>query len=218
MAVRDALGPLGDNDTVAVRFDLPAPDGVVALSRTHPAVAGLGGYVLDTALDSQVDGHGTPRVATRCGVMRTAAVARRTTLLLCRFRVNLVVDGRAGEHPMLAEEAALLAFSGAPDAPLWLDAEAAEALLSAEPAGNVAREAARDFLSDMLAAEPAWRPRLDEEAQARAAAVAEAHERVRAADRRRGARAAPRLQVSPQLPVDVIGVYVFLPPVPRGAS
>lgn len=214
-AVRDALALPGDLTEVRARFDLPTPAGVVALSRTHPAVTGLAGHVLDSALDTtmadQARRSGAARPAARCGVMRTSAVTRRTTLLLCRYRVNLVADGRHGEHPMLAEEAALLAFAGMPQSPEWLDGDETEALLDATPRGNVAADAARDFVSEVLAADAAWRPRLDAEAHDRASAAAEAHARVRDADRRRSGGSSARLRVSPQLPVDVVGVYVFLP-------
>jgi hypothetical protein len=176
------------------------------LSRTHPAVTGLAGHVLDTALDLNLRGP-----AARCGVIRTATVERRTTLLLCRYRVNLVADGRQGDHHMLADEAALLGFAGAPDNPTWLDPETITGLLSAKPSGNVAADAAHEFLGEVLTAEPIWRERLETEAHARAEAVAEAHERVRQADRRRSTGGRPRLRVNPQLPVDVVGVYVFLP-------
>jgi hypothetical protein len=125
--------------------------------------------------------------------------------------VNLVADGRDGPHQMLAEESALLAFAGPPDRPEWLDDGDAVGLLSAAPIGNVAPDAARDFVSEVLAGEGGWRPRLDAEAQVRAAGVSEAHARVREADRRRGSSATGRLRATPQLPVDVVGVYVFLP-------
>src|SRR5690606_32701051 len=151
---------------------------------------------LDTALDSKLRGP-----AARCGVIRTRAVDRRTTLLLCRYRVNLTVDSRRGEHSMLAEEAALLAFAGPPDDPTWLDDAAAEVLLAAEPSGNVTPDAARDYLTEVLRAESTWRVQLDTEAHRRADEVAAAHARVRAADRRRGASTSTRVSVSPQLPV-----------------
>lgn len=214
-AVRDALALPGDPIALKACFDLPAPDGFLVLSRTHPAVTGLAGHVLDSALDTTLADEarrtGAIRPAARSGVMRTAAVVRRTTLLLCRFRVNLVADGRHGEHQMLAEEAALLAFGGAPEAPQWLDPGGTEALLAATPAGNVAPEAARELLGEVLAAEADWRPHLDAEAHSRAEAVAEAHARVREADRRRVGGGSARVRVVPQLPVDVVGVYVFLP-------
>jgi superfamily II DNA or RNA helicase len=214
-AVRDALALAGDPSELNVRFDLPVPDGVLALSRTHPAVTGLAGHVLDSALDAtlarQVDRSDTVRPAARCGVMRTTAVVVRTTLLLCRYRVNLMADGRQGEHPMLAEEAALLAFSERPTAPRWLAADETEALLEATPSGNIAPGAARELVEEVLAADTAWRPHLDAEAHGRAAAVAEAHARVREADRRRLGGTSTRLRVKPQLPVDVVGIYLFLP-------
>jgi superfamily II DNA or RNA helicase/uncharacterized membrane protein len=204
--VRDALALPGDPESILARFEPPAHDGTVVLSRTHPAVTGLAGHVLDTALDLNLRGP-----AARCGVIRTATVERRTTLLLCRYRVNLVADGRQGDHHMLAEEAALLGFAGAPDNPTWLDPETITGLLSAKPSGNVAADAAHEFLGEVLTAEPVWRERLETEAHERAEAVAEAHERVRQADRRRSTGGRPRLRVNPQLPVDVVGVYVFLP-------
>jgi hypothetical protein len=95
--------------------------------------------------------------------------------------------------------------------PSWLGAEATEALLAATPAGNVAPDAARGFVAEVLAAEHGWRDRLDAEAHERAGAVAAAHARVREADRRRSTATAARLRVAPQLPVDVVGIYVFLP-------
>jgi superfamily II DNA or RNA helicase len=205
VAVRDALAVPGDPTRVRAKFDLPVPDGVLALSRTHPAVTGLAGFVLDSALDPKLDSP-----ARRCGVIRTGAVARRTTLLLCRFRVNMVAESRRGTTAMLAEEAALLAFEDGSDGPQWLGAEPTDALLSAAPTGNVNRETAQGFIADILRVEADWRPRLDEEAQRRAEDVAASHARVREAAGRRGGTVA-RPRVTPQTPVDVVGVYLFLP-------
>jgi superfamily II DNA or RNA helicase len=205
-SLRDALAFTGDPQIVRARFELPVPDGVAALSRTHPSIAGLAGYVLDAALDPKLDGP-----AARCGVMRTAAVEARTTLLLCRYRVSITAETRNGDHSMLAEDAVLLSFRGAADQPVWLDDDATHLLLGASPSGNVDPTAAREFLAEVLAAESAWRSRLDCEAHERAAAVGTAHARVRESDRRRGASVASRIRVDPQFPVDVVGIYVFLP-------
>jgi hypothetical protein len=83
--LRDAVGV----DRLAARFDGAEHVGQVALDRTHPFVAGLAGYVLDTALDPQAKA-----VAGRCGVIRTPAVNQRTTLVLVRFRFHLLVAAR----------------------------------------------------------------------------------------------------------------------------
>ena len=87
-------------------------DGLVHLGRTHPLVSALAGHTLDEALDpTAIDSP-----ARRCGVIRTAAVDARTTLLLCRFRLNLTTSSRGeGSSAMLAEDAGVLAFTGSPE-------------------------------------------------------------------------------------------------------
>ncbi|MEU7961263.1 hypothetical protein [Micromonospora humida] len=63
------------------------------------------------------------RSARRAVVMRTSAVAKRTTLRLVRFRLHLTLPTRAADaepRRMIVEEALLLAFRGAPTAAEWL--------------------------------------------------------------------------------------------------
>jgi hypothetical protein len=78
------------------------------------------------------------------------------------------------------------------------------------PSGNVAEEAQREQITGVLAAEAGWRPGLEEAAHRRAAELVEAHTRVREAAGRRGGTLA-RYRAEPQLPADVLGVYVYLP-------
>ena len=201
--LRDLLG-LGDATELRGRFDLPVGKGEVHLSRTHPIVESLAAYVLDTALDPQQPERAA---ASRAGVVRTRAVERRTTLLLLRLRFDLVTRRQDVERRLLAEEARLVAFAGAPAAAEWLPEAAAERLLDATPDANVAPEQARHFLSRVIDGFDHLRPRLEEEARARAGALLEAYRRVREGARVTGVR----YQVEPKLPVDVLGVYVFLP-------
>ncbi len=208
--VCDALAV--ERGTLRARFEPPAPDNVAIWSRTHPAVTGLAGHVLDTALDPILARRG---IAARCGVMRTRDVAIRTTLLLCRSRMTIAARSRSGsDHHMLAEDALLLAFAGTPGAPDWLSPAEAERLLTAAPSGNVLPEVAREFIEEVLAAEHCWRPDLHAEADRRAEDLAASHARVRAADRRRTkglARRGGRVRVTAQHPTDVLGIYMFLP-------
>ena len=214
--VRDALGELGaeaeaEGGRVRVRFEQPGETGVAVLERTHPAVAGLAGFVLDTALDPLLDGQ-----AKRCAAVRTAAVARLTTLLVCRFRFNLVATVGGAEHPMLAEEAGLVAFVGAPNQPDWIDDPGrVESLLEAEPSGSLNPETSRRLVRDVLEAGEHWQGRVNAAASERAEATAEAHQRVRDTARRRFGPAG-RLRVTPQLPPDIVGLYVFVPDVRAG--
>lgn len=199
VGLRDLLGGI---DSFRARFTAPAPEGDLLLNRTHPIVEGLAAYTLDSALDAQSDG-----AARRAGVIRTTAVPRRTTLMVLRFRFHIVTvrDGR--EEPLLAEECGLLAFEGAPNGPHWLDPVATEVLLEASPAGNVTAEQATDFVRQIVDAYGALQPAVEAEADRRAKALFETHRRVRMDAGIKGVRQ----QVEPQLPVDVLGLYIYLP-------
>ncbi len=198
-SVRDAIG---GRDAFEARFELPVDGGVLHLARTHPIVAGLASHVLDSALDPALQG-----VACRAGAIRSATVARRTTLLLVRFRFDIVTRCNDQERSELAEECRLLAFAGAPGSAEWLDDGAAERLLDAEPAGNILPEQAAGFVRMVVDEFAALHPAMEAAARARADTLLEAHRRVRKAAQLKGVS----YRVEPQLPGDVIGVYVYLP-------
>jgi superfamily II DNA or RNA helicase len=208
-ALQDAIGR---NEPFTARFEPARPgesDQEIYLSRTHPIVDGLAAYVLDTALDSQADG-----IAARCGVIRTAAVSRRTTLLLIRYRFDLMRDRDGDETALLAEDAGILAFGGPPEAAEWLDADQAEVLLQAEPAGNVSAQQATDFVQRVIAGYEHLQDRIHASARERAERLLQAHDRVRAAARMK----AVRYRVEAKLPPDVLGIYVLLPAASPGSS
>lgn len=198
-ALKDAL-PV-EKDQLLVRFQPPAPEKGLLLSRIHPFVESLASYVLDTALDPL-----SKSVASRCGVMRTEAVTTRTTLLLLRHRMHLIVNRSGQDYPLLAEDADLLAFEGAAENACWLDRNKADNLLLAAPTGNVLPEQVRDFLQQILDGMPHLNARLDKACDERAEALLQAHQRVRQAARTRGS-----LRVEVQRPPDVLGIYVLLP-------
>jgi hypothetical protein len=198
-AVRDAVR--GETHFKA-RFTLPLRSaGEVYLARTHPFVEGLASFVMTSALDDLGEGR-----AARCGVTRTTAVTRRTTLLLVRYRFDVVTVRPASEQILLAEDAAVLAFEGAPDQPEWLEKDSMTELLEAVPTGNVAAEQAKGFLSQVVAASPSLSIRLDHEAGVRADELLAVHRRVRSQSQVRGVR----YRVTAHVP-DVLGAYVLLP-------
>lgn len=172
------------------------------LNRTHPIVEGLATYVMDTALDPIGEG-----IARRCGVIRTSKVEKRTTLLLVRLRYHILTKRGEVEQALLAEDCQLLVFAGSPEKAQWLDRSEAEALLLAQPDANVHAEQARDFLQKVLDGFEALRPHLNEVAVQRGEELLAQHRRVRAAARWQGVSQ----RVEPQLPPDVLGVYVYLP-------
>jgi superfamily II DNA or RNA helicase len=183
---------------VRVRFELPVRAGERFLPRTHPFIESAAGMLFEEAL------AGDSSSVRRAGAMRTDAVSRRTTLLLLRLRHHVHV-GRA--EPLLVEEVAVAAFAGAPEAAEWLSDDAALALLDARPSGNMAREQAADFVRRVVDGYAHLVPQVEALAQARADAVAQAHGRVEGARSRGRGRAT----AAPQLPADVLGVFVLLP-------
>jgi hypothetical protein len=198
-ALREAVGGVKQ---FTARFAKPVEENELYLTRTHPIVEGLATYVMDTALDPVGEG-----VARRAGVIRTRAVARRTTVLLLRLRYHIVTRRGDEATPLLAEDTQLLAFEGSPEAPSWLPVETAERLIQAMPDANVAADIATNTLRRIIEGFGALRPKLDEVAVQRGQELLDAHRRVRTAAAHKGVR----YDVEPQLPPDVLGVYTFLP-------
>ncbi len=195
--LRDALG-----SRIRGRFVAPVGQGEQLLARTSPQVETLASFVLEGALERAPDAR-----ARRAGVVRTRAVHRRTTLLVLRLRFDLAEPSRDGPRTTLAEDWALAAFEGAPEEARWLPDEEAERLLDATPDANVLPELARQQIETMAAGLPHLSRELEALAERRAGELVEAHRRVRQA----GGAPLRGLAVTPRLPVDALGLYVFLP-------
>ena len=205
-APRGLLDAINVQSKFAARFELPIKEGQIYLSRTQPIVEGLASYVMDTALDPIGGG-----VARRCGVIRTNRVQKRTTLLLVRLRYHIITRRGRGdkvtESPLLAEDCQLLAFTGSPQNAEWLDSQVAEELLLAQPEANIQPDQATNFLRQMLTGFDTIRPHLNQVAQLRGKELLDAHRRVRIAVRETNVSH----RVEPQLPCDVLGVYLYFP-------
>jgi hypothetical protein len=202
-AVRESIG---NTTKFAARFDPTVGDDELYLSRTHPITEGLATYVMDSALDEASAGDG-PVPAARCGVIRTKAVATRTTILLLRLRYHIITMRGDEVSPLLAEDTQLVGFRSAPSTAQWLSRDEAESLLLAKPDDNVTDDVARNFIQRVIDEFDHLRPRLDEIAEAHGKELLNAHQRVRTAARRTGVK----YSIEPQLPPDVLGLYVYLP-------
>jgi superfamily II DNA or RNA helicase len=189
------------------RFSQPVQEDERYLQRTHPFVETLANHILETALDSLSGDAERYPAARRCGAIRTKSADKRTTLLLVRFRYHIIQIQNNAEKPLLAEDCRLLAFTGSPQNAIWLDESEAEKLLLAQPDGNIAGDQASDFIGRVIEAFDDLRPRLEQAAVQRGAELLEAHQRVRRASKVRNIR----YRVEPQLPPDVLGIYVYLP-------
>jgi superfamily II DNA or RNA helicase len=208
-SIKERIAPLlprrtkgADLETLRIAFDEPAPQGIEVVGRNHVLTTALADYLLETALTPEND---TP-LATRCGLIRTAAVAKRTVLLL--LRVRMLIESTRQASPALAEELVVVGYTRSGGGIQWLDEPAAlELLATAKPAANVTRDervlglqSALEQLGGMLEA-------LDGIAEERAARLRESHQRVRSAT------TGGRVTVTPRTPLDVLGIYVLLPAV-----
>lgn len=212
--VREVVGE--DRQRLVAAFGPPVRAGEELLTRTHPLVESLSGHVVDTALDAMT----SRPVAARGGAARTTAVTTRTTLLLVRMRFSITVatsgsliveGGKMGERSsetLMAEDAAALAFTGAPGNATWLGRERAEALFDAAATGSITQAQRERFVGQVIDGVEALTPALEEMAIDRAASLRDAHVRVREAARRRRPKT---VSVAPHLPVDLLGIYVLLP-------
>ncbi|RIH87662.1 helicase-related protein [Calidithermus roseus] len=199
-SLRDLLG----RDGLKGRFSLPVQPGEEYLSRTHPLVETLSSFLLESALDPLAQGK-----ARRAGVIATSAVRELHTLLLLRLRYHLTTTSTRKDRQrwqQLAEEVHTIAFRGFPDAPEWLSEEEVEALWQARPTANLSLQQAQEFASLVLPELSQLRSHLDEVALKQAVRFEEAHRAVRMA-----ADLKLRYEVEPIVPVDVLGVYVYVP-------
>jgi len=189
-------------DEFRAKFEPPVKEDALYLARTHPIVEGLASYVLDSALDPTLNG-----VAHRAGVVRTRAVQTRTTLLLLRLRFHILTHRDGRETPLLAEEAQLLGFEGSATSAKWLTLQQALTLLDATADQNINRDQAEDFVRKVVESYSKLTSAIATHAKSRAEELLAAHRRVRDAAKLKGVT----YRVEPQLPADVLGLYVFLP-------
>jgi superfamily II DNA or RNA helicase len=194
--------PAPKNGQWLVSFISPTPEGAEYLGRNHRFVSALARFLMEEALTRS--GAAT---ATRCGVIKTRAVSRLSTILLLRVR-HLV--NQPDRPSLLSEEVLVAGFahgvgSGAPE---WLsDAEALRLLSDARPDANLEMPEKRELVAAALATWPAIESTVRQRITARAAELEKSHKRVRQAVSLK----VRQLTVSPQFPPDLLGILVLQP-------
>ena len=169
------------------------------LTRAHPLVASLAGYVLESALDP-VD---EKPVASRSGAAVSKEVERVTRIFLLRLRHRL--DTR--KRDLIVEETQAVAVAGSGENAEWISSQAeVEKLLHFIPSSNLTGDAVRNAVRRALDYAESNKARFEEFAAERAKTLLADHRRVRDASDDRGS-----FGVKPILPVDVMGVFVLLP-------
>ena len=205
-ALQDRLAAVGLSGAARLSFDGPSAVGAEHVHRAHPLVATLADYIAEEALDGE-----RPAIGARASAMFTPGVPVRTVLYLLRLRSQIGVekrgrDGRFAPHrSLLAEECIGIALEG--QTASAMPESDALALLSLAPGRNMEPGQKSRFVRQALGALPALVATFEQVARERAATLLSDHRRVRDASGARGLRYA----VTPVLPPDVLGVYVFLP-------
>ena len=169
------------------------------LTRSHPLVASLAGYVLESALDP-VD---EKPIAARSGAAVSREVERVTRIFLLRLRHRLDIRKR----DLIVEETQAVAVTGAGENAEWVyDPAKVERLLHFIPSSNLTGDAVRNAIRRALDYAEANKARFEAFAADRAKTLLADHRRVRDASDDRGS-----FGVKPILPVDIMGVFVLLP-------
>ena len=203
-ALRNAIGR---DKPFTGKYDLPVDrsKNEIYLSRTSPIVSGVAAFVLGQALDEVLQGDGR-QVAHRCGVARTQAVTEKTTLLLVRYRHHLIVKKKNQSRTLLAEELRTEAFTGPLSAPVWLEDDRSDDLMSATPSGNVDVSLQKNQLKRLLDQSKALIDHCREVGKSRAQQLLEDHTRVR-----ESARVAGSIDIESVDPPDLLGAFILLP-------
>lgn len=199
--LRERLDLEGIKKPLPIFFDPKASvPGARYIHRTHPLVS----LLADTLLEDSLSGSQHP-LAARSAATVTHAVQVVTSVFIVRLRHQLSSKRRDVTRTLMAEECVTLAVAGRAK-PQWLPEADLPVLLAAEPVGNLDESAATREIQNTLNFLIAQTPYLESLAQQRAEALLADHRRVREAARDIGS-----YEVTPCLPVDVLGVYVLLP-------
>lgn len=171
------------------------------IHRTHPLVTHLANYIAEQALGGQ-----NSDVVARAGAVFTQDISTRTTVYLLRLRYRLTIKRSQQVREMLAEEAVAVAVVG--NKTRILPKNEALELMQSKVSKNMPVERRSRELTTAIDNLPDLQEIFESIADQNAKELLADHRRVREAADARG-----EYQVLPQLPVDVMGVYVLVPDV-----
>ncbi|MGA4643457.1 helicase-related protein [Limisphaera sp. 4302-co] len=208
-----------------ISFDSPTPEGAEYVGRNHRLVATLARFLFEEALRGASSGWraaSSDKRVSRCGVIRTRAVAALTTILLLRVRYLVEQPQR---RPLLSEEVLVVGYRDRGKNEVeWLEGnEALRLLAEAKPDANIPMAEKRELVKRGLEALGEWGRASSEgrvasggdgilagitrKIEERASELEKSHKRIRqtVALKVRG------LEVKPQFPPDLLGILVLQP-------
>ncbi len=201
--VRERLETSGLLQLKKIDFRYPVSSlGAEFIHRTHPLVSHLANFIAEQAMSGE-----DKDLVARTGAIFTTDVTSRTTVLLLRLRNRLIIRRAKHSREMLAEEALALAIEGSTGVRVLPKAEALS-LMQAKVSKNMDIERRTRELESALDSLAGFQKTFEDLAIKRSHELLTDHRRVRDAADARG-----EYQVHPQLPVDIMGVYVLVPDV-----
>lgn len=204
LTLKERLDTAGLMHLRAMDFTYPTRGRAEFIHRTHPLVSHLADYLSELAMAGE-----ETQIVARAGAIFTREVETRTTIYLLRLRSRLTIRRTQNDmtraQEMLAEEALAIMVNRQGEPELLEKADMLK-LMQLPVSKNMANEARTRELSRAVDALQQLTPRFDAIAHQRAEAVLADHRRTREAADARGS-----YSVQPQLPVDVMGVYVLVP-------
>ncbi|MDO6423061.1 helicase-related protein [Saccharophagus degradans] len=187
-----------------VDFSYPTRGNAEFIHRTHPLVSHVADYLTELAMA----GEATAKIA-RAGAIFSKEIESKTTIYLLRLRSRLSIKRtQAAEQitrELLAEEALAFAVDTNNQVQQLTKAELVS-MMQIPPSKNMAPEARVRELNTAIENIKPLTKTFESLANERAQQVLTDHRRTREAADARGSYA-----VEPQLPVDVMGVYVLVP-------
>ena len=205
--LQDRLEGIGFRSSTKIAFSQPCPTGAVYIHRAHPLVSTLADYVTEQTLED-----GDAEIGARAGAIFTEKVLMRTTLYLLRLRSQIQLETRDEDRrfrlakSLLTEECLGVAVRG-DEVPEVLTGDEALSLLSLEPSRNMEDGQKTHLVKQALATVSSLETTFANIAKERSEQLLADHRRIRDASDARGMR----YTVVPALPVDKIGIYVFIP-------
>ncbi|MCL2128918.1 MAG: DEAD/DEAH box helicase [Treponema sp.] len=210
-ALKSRMQNEGIEKPLRINFSYPPEKNAAFIHRSNSLVTVLADYMLETALEQNNNDKSSAHIASRSGVYETSTVNLVTTILLVRLRHKIEMTRKGGRllqsstKTTLAEEALLLGFEGRNNAS-EITREKLNILLMETPTGNIEKSVMERELKASL---NWWQENSDiieAIAKERSSTLLEDHRRIREAAQGRGT-----YNVTPGLPVDLIGLYVLLP-------
>lgn len=190
----------------SISFKAPVPEGTTYWGRNSEAVERLCEKVLADATHHQEDS----RFAARAAVVKSKNVNERTVIYLLRAR-HVIKDLKLDGSNMVAEEILVRGYKGA-ERTVMAKEQVSELMKNPAPAGDLSIEIQQRQLQRELDTLNDRQVDFDAYAMERAELLIQEHERYYKVlgDRRKSDRFKV---VEPVIPLDVLGIYIFVPEV-----